>query len=55
MEILFDCIISNPPFFESDLTSPDDNKNLAAHSAALPWDEFASEAASLLKIMEISM
>ncbi len=44
----FDCIISNPPFFESDLTSPDDNKNLAAHSAALPWNEFASEVATLL-------
>ena len=44
----FECIISNPPFFESDLNSPDDNKNLASHSAALPWTEFATAVANLL-------
>ena len=44
----FDCIISNPPFFESDLPSPDSNKNLAAHSAALPWETFASVVSKLL-------
>jgi tRNA1Val (adenine37-N6)-methyltransferase len=44
----FDCIISNPPFFESDLPSPDSNKNLAAHSSALPWETFASVVSKLL-------
>jgi len=44
----FECIISNPPFFESDLPSPDSNKNLAAHSAALPWETFASVVCKLL-------
>jgi len=44
----FDCIISNPPFFESDLPSPDTNKNLAAHSVALPWEEFAQVVSVLL-------
>jgi tRNA1Val (adenine37-N6)-methyltransferase len=44
----FDCIISNPPFFETDLPSPDNNKNLAAHSAALPWETFASVVSKLL-------
>lgn len=44
----YECIISNPPFFESDLNSPDDNKNLALHSAALPWTEFATAVANLL-------
>lgn len=44
----FECIISNPPFFETDLPSPDNNKNLAAHSAALPWETFASKVSKLL-------
>ena len=46
---LFDCIITNPPFYEGDLTSPDSTKNLAAHSTALPWDVLAEAAASLLQ------
>jgi len=33
----FDIIISNPPFYEDDLKSPDPNKNKAAHSTELPW------------------
>jgi tRNA1Val (adenine37-N6)-methyltransferase len=45
----FDCIITNPPFYEGDLTSPDNAKNLAAHSTALPWDALAEAAASLLQ------
>jgi tRNA1Val (adenine37-N6)-methyltransferase len=44
----FDCIISNPPFFESDLPSPNDQKNIAAHSAALPWEIFAQVVSKLL-------
>lgn len=46
--VKYECIISNPPFFETDLNSPDDNKNLASHSAALPWNEFAAVVANLL-------
>ena len=46
---LFDCIITNPPFYEGDLNSPDNTKNLAAHSTALPWDDLARSAASLLQ------
>ncbi|MCX6331695.1 MAG: methyltransferase [Bacteroidetes bacterium] len=34
---VFDTIITNPPFFEDDLKSPDQNKNKAAHSTELPW------------------
>jgi tRNA1Val (adenine37-N6)-methyltransferase len=48
-ESLFDCIITNPPFYEGDLNSPDNAKNLAAHSTALPWDVLAKAAASLLQ------
>jgi tRNA1Val (adenine37-N6)-methyltransferase len=49
IQSLFDCIITNPPFFEGDLNSPDNAKNLAAHSTALPWDVLAEAAASLLQ------
>ena len=48
-QTLFDCIITNPPFYEGDLTSPDSTKNLAAHSTALPWDDLAKSTASLLQ------
>jgi len=45
----FDCIISNPPFFEGDLQSPNSNKNLAAHSTALPWSDLLNIVGKLLK------
>ncbi len=48
-QTLFDCIITNPPFYEGDLNSPDNAKNLAAHSTALPWDTLAEAAACLLQ------
>ena len=48
-ELKFDCIISNPPFFEVDLQSPNANKNLASHSTALPWQELIINVDKLLK------
>ncbi len=44
----FDCIITNPPFYEGDLQSPNTSKNLASHSIALPWDTLAKAAGQLL-------
>jgi len=46
---LFDVIVTNPPFFEGDLPSPKAEKNLAAHSTALPWNELIQNVAALLK------
>ena len=46
--ILFDIIISNPPFYEGDLKSPDANKNKAAHSTELPWTILVENVSSLL-------
>jgi tRNA1Val (adenine37-N6)-methyltransferase len=45
----FNCIISNPPFFEGDLQSSNVDKNLALHSTALPWEELINEVDRLLK------
>jgi len=45
---LYDVIITNPPFYEGDLKSPDENKNTAAHSTALPWNILIENVAKLL-------
>ena len=45
---LFELIISNPPFYEDDLKSPDLNKNKAAHSTELPWSVLIENIAQLL-------
>jgi tRNA1Val (adenine37-N6)-methyltransferase len=45
----FDCIITNPPFYEQDLTSPDHAKNIASHSTALSWDDLVKSVATLLQ------
>jgi len=42
----YDCIISNPPFFENDLASPDAKKNLALHSSALTLKELIEIASN---------
>ena len=44
----FDSIITNPPFYEGDLKSPDANKNKAAHSTELPWSILVENVSSLL-------
>ena len=48
-KLMFECIITNPPFFEGDLPSPNNNINLASHSTALPWAELIEEVDALLK------
>jgi tRNA1Val (adenine37-N6)-methyltransferase len=45
---LFDIVISNPPFYEGDLKSPDANKNKAAHSTELPWNTLVENVTSVL-------
>ncbi len=44
----YDLIISNPPFYEHQLTSPDQRKNLAWHSSALGLEELFDIAGPLL-------
>ena len=46
---MFDCIITNPPFYEGDLKSPDAKKNLASHSVGLPWTVLVEHVSHLLK------
>jgi len=44
----FDFIIANPPFFENDLFSPVDEKNIAKHSKELSLEE-------LIKVIDINL
>jgi tRNA1Val (adenine37-N6)-methyltransferase len=45
----FDCIISNPPFFDSDLKSHDSSRNLALHSTELDFDNLLKQVDRYLK------
>lgn len=44
----YDCIISNPPFFEHDMKSPDDKRNLARHNDNLPFSALLQSVSKLL-------
>lgn len=45
----YDFIITNPPFFESDLPSPELKKNRAKHDASLTLDQLVALLVKLLK------
>jgi tRNA1Val (adenine37-N6)-methyltransferase len=44
----YDCIVSNPPFYENELTSKQDRKNLAHHSSQLPFAQLLKLTKDLL-------
>ena len=44
----YDCIISNPPFFEADLKSPQQNKNAAKHDTRLTLPVLLQQVNQLL-------
>jgi tRNA1Val (adenine37-N6)-methyltransferase len=45
----YDLIICNPPFYEHDLRSPSDNRNLAMHSTELSADDLFASIKRLVK------
>jgi tRNA1Val (adenine37-N6)-methyltransferase len=45
---LFDCIVSNPPFFKDSLKCPDKGRTLARHNDALPCSELFKCVSKLL-------
>ncbi|HUQ66655.1 MAG TPA: methyltransferase [Flavitalea sp.] len=47
---VYDVVISNPPFYDNDLLSPDDKKNLAMHSTQLSTNELFDSIKRLIKI-----
>lgn len=49
VEKRYDCIISNPPFFEDDLKSPQQNKNAAKHDTTLTLPVLLQQVKLLLK------
>ncbi len=46
---LFDCIISNPPFFDNQHFSIDETRTLARHTTHLSYETLIQKTASLLK------
>ncbi len=46
----YDFIFSNPPFFENDLKSNDNKRNLAMHSAGLGFEDLLSNVVRLLDL-----
>lgn len=46
--IPFDCILSNPPFYEEDLLPPDPARAGARHTHGLPFEQLISQAHRLL-------
>ena len=45
---LYDCVVSNPPFFQSDLRSPKASKNLAHHADSLSFSDLLAAADRLM-------
>lgn len=45
---LFDCIVSNPPFFENSLECPNNQRSMARHTSQLSFDILMSKSAKLL-------
>lgn len=45
----YDLIVSNPPFFQAALRSPNEQRNVARHAITLPFDSLLLYVARLLK------
>ena len=48
IENRFDCIVSNPPFFEQSLKNPDQRKATARHADSLPFSDLFEGVSQLL-------
>ncbi len=47
-EVKYDLIVSNPPYFQNSLKSPNQSRNYARHNDSLSFYEIISDGASLL-------
>lgn len=48
-EMLFDAIVSNPPYFVDSLTCPDEQRSIARHAVTLTFEALIKSAYRLLK------
>lgn len=48
-DLLYDCIIANPPFYDNDLRGPDPRRNLAHHGTSITLAEWLGAAQSRLE------
>lgn len=46
----YDLIFSNPPFFDSSLKSPEQNRNMARHTDSLPFEALFEKVEELLDV-----
>ena len=46
--VMYDLIVSNPPYFSRSLKSPDKNRNIARHNDSLPLEFFFKKSTSIL-------
>lgn len=44
----FDCVVSNPPYFDESLENPDEGRTRARHTSSLPFRDLISGAYNLL-------
>src|SRR5574344_2142370 len=44
----YDCVVSNPPFFTENITSPNDKRNVARHTDALTFEALLRGVACIL-------
>lgn len=47
-DVLFDCIVSNPPYFVEDVHCPDKQRNMARHTAGLTFASLLERVGALL-------
>lgn len=47
--VLYDCVVSNPPFFTEMLLPPSERRSVARNSSALPFDVLISQARRLMR------
>lgn len=45
---VYDCIVSNPPFFSDSLKCPDESRTMARHTDTLPYDKLIHHICRLL-------
>lgn len=52
-DALFDCIVSNPPYFVEDVHCPDKQRNMARHTAGLTFSSLLERVGALFPMRDV--